>query len=112
MLYLCVLLAIPIITISNSAVTAREGSNVIQLICNVQTVPSPPAVFHWYKDGLLLSNNNKYDINFENKELKLIIINIEQSDEGVYMCFVNNTFIPATANALITLNITRKSIFV
>ena len=73
-------------------------------------VPSPPAVFHWYKDGLMLSDNSKYDIKFENRELKLIIYNIEQSDEGVYMCFVNNTFIPATANALIVLNITRKSI--
>ena len=101
---LSVFSATPVITISNSIITIQEDSVSAQLSCTIQTFLSPPVVQYWYKDGQQLFDNRKYDIRFENDELKLIIYNVDQSDQGVYMCFVNNTIIPATANASITFN--------
>ena len=96
--------AIPvIIIISNSIVTALEGSNSTQLSCSIQTVSSPPAIdYYWYKNGQQLFDNKKYDIRFENNKLNLIIYNVNESDEGLYTCYINDTIIPATANASIS----------
>ena len=105
--------ATPVIIISNSIVTALEGSDSTQLSCSIQTLSSPSNVdYYWYKDGQQLFDSEKYNIRFQNDDLKLIIYNVNPSDEGVYTCYINDTNIPATANISISFNvITCKSYY-
>ena len=106
------LLATPFINATTSVVTAVEGETV-QLNCTVQSTPTPTLQdsLQWYRSGKsqLSDDNDKYDFTFENGLLSLIIHNVNSSDNGTYICYVNNTHIPAAANDSVILTLTTMS---
>ena len=87
-----------------------EGADVL-INCTIES--SPDAVVTWYKDGVLVTeaDNSRIDIQIEDDDrqdvhlYELIIRNVTVSDSAVYMCSANNTIIPSSVNATITLTI-------
>ena len=98
-------LAIPIITATTPVVTAVEGETT-RLNCTVRSTPTPTLQdsLRWYRSGERLLDNNKYDFRFDNILYTLIIHDVASSDEGTYVCSVNNTVIPRAVSASVTLN--------
>ena len=99
-------LATPFINATTPMVTAIEGRTV-QLNCTVSSTPPPTLQdsLRWYKDGTRLTDDTDYDFRFVNNQFTLIIHSVDSNDEGTYICFVNNTYIPRAVNASVTLNI-------
>ena len=98
-------LAIPFINATTPMVTAIEGETT-RLNCTVRSTPTPTLQdsLCWYRGGARLLDNNKYDFKFDNNLYTLIIHDVASSDEGTYLCSVNNTVIPRAASASVTLN--------
>ena len=88
-----------------------EGGDVL-INCTIES--SPDAVVTWYKDGVQVieADNSRIDIQIEDGSrqdvhlYELIIRNVIVSDSAVYMCSANNTIIPSSVNATITLTVT------
>ena len=87
-----------------------EGGDVL-INCTIES--SPDAVVTWYKDGVQVTeaDNSRIDIQMEDGNnldvhlYELIIRNVIVSDSAVYMCSANNTIIPSSVNATITLTV-------
>ena len=87
-----------------------EGGDVL-INCTIES--SPDAVVTWYKDGVQVTeaDNSRIDIQMEDGNnldvhlYELIIRNVIVSDSAVYMCSANNTIIPSSVSATITLTV-------
>lgn len=64
------------------------GSNVT-LECRV--AGSQPLVVSWYKGGKEIHGGDKYKVGFSESTASVMIAGLEQSDGGVYTCWVSNT---------------------
>ena len=107
-LYICgcvLCLATPFINATNPVVTAIGGERT-ELSCIVRSTPEPTLQdsLRWFRGGVYLTDDNKYDFRFDNNQFTLIIHDVASTDEGTYVCSVNNTHIPRTVNASVTLN--------
>ena len=88
-----------------------EGGDVV-INCTIES--SPDAVVTWYKDDVQVTeaDNSRIDIQREDGNnldvhlYELIIRNVIVSDSAVYMCSANNTIIPSSVSAAITLTVT------
>ena len=87
-----------------------EGGDVL-INCTIES--SPDAVVTWYKDGVQVTeaDNSRIDIQIEDGNnldvhlYELLIRNVIVNDSGVYMCCANNTIIPSSVSATITLTV-------
>ena len=87
-----------------------EGGDVV-INCTIES--SPDAVVTWYKDGVQVTeaDNSRIDIQIEDGNnldvhlYELLIRNVIVSDSAVYMCSANNTIIPSSVSAAITLTV-------
>ena len=87
-----------------------EGGDVV-INCTIES--SPDAVVTWYKDGVQVTeaDNSRIDIQIEDLNsisvhlYELLIRNVIVSDSAVYMCCANNTIIPSSVSAAITLTV-------
>ena len=86
-----------------------EGSDVL-INCIIESSPDP--VVTWYKDGVQVNETNRIDIQIEDSDrqdvrhYELAIRNVIDSDSAVYVCSANNTIIPSSVSATITLTVT------
>ncbi|EYC10062.1 hypothetical protein Y032_0057g2745 [Ancylostoma ceylanicum] len=74
----------------NKALDDQDVATGEQVVMMVATQGNPPPSVHFYRDGKLLSNNEKYEIRHEGETLSqkhyLIVRNTEQSEEAEYAC--------------------------
>ena len=84
-----------------------EGGDAV-INCTIES--SPDAVVTWYKDGVQVTeaDNSRIDIQIDSMNVhlyELIIRNVIVNDSAVYMCSANNTIIPSSVSATITLTV-------
>ena len=75
--------------------------------CIIESSPDP--VVTWYKDGVQVNETGRIDIQIDSQDVRryeLAIRNVIVSDSAVYMCSANNTIIPSSVSAAITLTVT------
>ena len=82
-----------------------EGGDAV-INCTIES--SPDAVVTWYKDGVQVTeaDNSRIAIQIDSISVhlyELIIRNVIVNDSAVYMCSANNTIIPSSVSATITL---------
>ena len=84
----------------------------VTLRCTVSSDPIGSVKSRWYKDGVLLSEEQpRITIRDEiDGFLGLTINSLIMNDTGSYTCLFNNTVIPATAETTINLTVTCKYI--
>ena len=62
-----------------------------RIVCNVAS-GSSPFTFHWFKDSLPLSENQRRKIDVTEDFSILSLKNVTKQDSGSYICQVNNSF--------------------
>lgn len=77
----------PSFTKTLKKVDGSIGSNVT-LECRV--AGSQPMVISWYKDNKEIHSDDKYKLDFSESTVSVTIIDLDQSDGGVYMCRATN----------------------
>ena len=100
-------LAFPRILNSSNNISILEGGDAV-INCTIES--SPDAVVTWYKDGVQVTeaDNSRIDIQIDSMNVhlyELIIRNVIVNDSAVYMCSANNTIIPSSVSATITLTV-------
>lgn len=56
----------------------------------------PPKTVQWYLNGYPLPNNERYHTSLIDREIQLVIDDVQESDIGTFTCCLNNTI--TTAN--------------
>lgn len=82
---------------------ALFGENASMFV-EISHVPFPDVnLFKWFYNGLLLQNNEKYNISLQETMIRLLITDVQISDSGSYTVFVSNT---ASSSETISVNVT------
>lgn len=79
--------AAPIYTRNLVAGSATIGSRA-KLLCDIRGVPTPYVT--WYKDGVPLEDNQKYNFLFDGSTAILQIESVEMDDQRQYKCVATN----------------------
>ncbi|XP_035222665.1 hemicentin-1-like isoform X3 [Stegodyphus dumicola] len=83
--------------------TKTEVGNTVHFDCRLDGEPKPTVA--WMKDSVLLQKDARV-LTFPNNSLQLIAV--QQSDEGVYTCFGNNSLGSAAAEAQLIVQVHGK----
>ena len=72
---------------SDNRTFVADINNEFQVAC---TVPANTSIVHWYKDGNIISGNNRITILNTGRISQLTVRDIRLSDAGYYQCEMNN----------------------
>ena len=80
------------------SVIETDIGKMVQLYCD--GISNPKGNMTWYKNAELIVENNK-NIQINDTGSKLIINNIQLSDQGIYQCFITNEAGQISASSLV-----------
>ena len=89
-------------------VSGRVGQQV-DINCTIESEPDDETDIEWYFGTTLIISGDKYTVVKDGTLNRVRISSLTAEDAGNYTCTANNTLIPASANATISLTVDRKS---